>query len=185
MNQFDILQSLSITSDAPYLSVSDRYYEHKYCTMFSTAEKNLDQRVSFHTNRVCMISLAENHPVMKEKKVISKINCVVNKIDRLANVASGKGKRGAQKLSQNSILCYIECDDGTSYPVYSCIKGKLLEVNENLLTKPHLIIDKPTSDGYIALILPRIITSCENKDSMLSQNEYFANENTQEVKNTN
>lgn len=170
-----ILESVpSELLETNFPSVSDRYYEHKYCRKFSTSEDNFDHRVSFHTNRVCMISLSEKHPVMKNKKLIRSINCNVDdKTNRLVNNTSGKGKRGAQKLTTNSILCYIECEDNSSYPVYSCVKGKLLEINENLIKCPQLMVEKPVSEGFIALILPNLNEYLNLKSEMLTTKEYF------------
>ncbi|KAB0802890.1 hypothetical protein PPYR_05076 [Photinus pyralis] len=173
MIQPDIIDSIDLNSVNAFLPVSDRYYKHKYCIKFSTKEQNLDQRVSFHTNRICMISLAENHPVMKNNKKVAKINCTIDeKINRLLNSTSGKGKRGAQKLMENSILCYIECEDGDVYPVYSCVQGKLLEINENLISNPNLLVTNPVDKGYIALVLPMLNVYESMKNSMLDADEY-------------
>ncbi|KAK5650346.1 hypothetical protein RI129_001375 [Pyrocoelia pectoralis] len=173
MIQPKIIDSINLHSLNKFLSVSDRYYKHKYCVKFTSKEQNLDQRVSFHTNRICMISLGENHTVMKNNKKILKINCSIdNKINRLLNATSGKGKRGAQKLTENSVLCYIECEDGDIYPVYSCVQGKLLEINEHLISNPNLLITNPVSKGYIALILPTLNLYESIKNSMLDADEY-------------
>ncbi|XP_025831214.1 protein Simiate [Agrilus planipennis] len=171
MDFVDIMDSINVTSDE-YLSVADRYYTVKYCTDYSTEENNLDHCISFHTNRICLISLAEKHPIIKDRKQILKIDSVVGNIDRLENKSSGKAKHGAQKLNPNSILCYIHCSDGSSYPVYSCIKGKLLEINKNIFKNPQLIIEKPRSQGYIALILPYLDSFTQIKDSMMSNESY-------------
>lgn len=157
-----------------FSSVSDRYYLHKYSTKFSTPERNLDQRISFHTNRICMISLADHHPVIKGAKQVSRIDCKVDgKTDRFKNSASGKGKRGAQRLDANSVLCYVECSDGSRYPVYSCMNGKLLEINESLIESPQLLVEKPVGEGYIALLLPVLKEYEAVKSAMLSRAEYL------------
>lgn len=184
MNDYSLLNSVDLNVlDKGFLTVSDRYYEHKYCTKFSTEQRNIDQRVSFHTNRICMISLAEHHTIIKNNIEIKKINCIVeNKVNRLSNTASGKGKRGAQKLYPNSILCYIECENGESFPVYSCVNGKLLEINENLLTEPRKLIDKPVSEGFIALVLPILNTYNDMKESMLTKEQYLSQKNIVAIK---
>lgn len=51
-----------------------------------------------------------------------------NGIDRLANKVSGKGKKGAQVVGFSSLLCNLECSDGSSYSVFTGIQGKLIEV---------------------------------------------------------
>lgn len=171
----DILSSLSENElQKAQLSVSERYYEHKYCMEIGRDIKNVHQRVSFHSNRICLISLAENHPVIKDSKEVVRINCEVDeKIDRLKNAASGKGKRGAQKLSPDSVLCYVECSDGSNYPIYSCIKGKLVEINENLVADGNLLVQKPMAEGYIALLLPVLNCYEDIRCSMLTKEQYL------------
>jgi len=50
--------------------------------------------------------------------------------------------QGAQMMSEQGVLCVVQCTDGTEYPMYSCIKGKLVEVNERLASHPQLLIEK-------------------------------------------
>lgn len=171
----NILNSLSENElQKAQLSVSERYYEHKYCMEINPNIKNVHQRVSFHSNRICLISLAENHPVIKNNKKVTRINCEVDeKTDRLKNAASGKGKRGAQKLSPDSVLCYVECSDGSNFPIYSCIKGKLVEINDNLVTDASLLVKKPMAEGYIALLLPVLSCYEDIRSSMLTKEQYF------------
>ena len=68
--------------------------------------------------------------------------------------------RGAQKLLSTSTLCVVHCKSGVNYPLkryflhmtiysvqscyltlflYSCIKGSLIEMNEQLLSDPTLL----------------------------------------------
>lgn len=177
MRNTSILESLTPEQlENPFISVSDRYYDHKYCLNINSELKDIHQRISFHTNRICLISLAEHHPIIKNNKRIVKIDCCVDgDTDRLKNAASGKGKRGAQKLTPESILCKLICEDGETYLVYSCIKGKLVEINENLMENPNLLVEKPFSEGFIALLLPVLKEYDELKASMLTKDEYLAN----------
>lgn len=182
MNSFNILDSIDENLYKNGLStVSERYYDHKYC-MKLDGISDIHHRVSFHTNRICMISLAEYHPIMKLNKKIRSINFLVNnRTNRLKNMVSGKSKRGAQKLLPDSLLCSIECEDGTKYPVYSCIKGKLMEINNTLLDNPNLLVKQPVSEGYIALLLPILSIFDETKKLMLSKSEYNKNVETNHV----
>lgn len=175
MRDTPILDSLTAQQlEKPFTPVSDRYYEHKYCLNINLQLKNIHQRISFHSNRICLISLAEHHPIIKNRKRITKIDCNVDeKTDRLKNAASGKGKRGAQRLVPESVLCNLVCDDGEVFPVYSCIKGKLVEINENLIENPNLVVEKPVSDGFVALLLPVLKEYEQLRESMLSKEQYF------------
>jgi glycine cleavage system H lipoate-binding protein len=56
-----------------------------------------------------------------------------------------KRKRNGKKptfVHPQSCLAEITCSDNTSYFVYSCISGKLVELNDTLLTNPHLVSEK-------------------------------------------
>ncbi len=78
------------------------------------------------------------------------------KCNRLENVTRGKGKKGAQVAGENSLLAVIEADDGETYPVRSNVRGKIVEVNERLVKEPQLAATHPTTEGYIAMVLPKI-----------------------------
>ena len=78
-----------------------------------------------------------------------------NKVDRLANSTRGKGKNGAQVVEANSTLAVIECGD-KKFPVWSHVRGKLVEVNERLVKEPNLVGSHPLTLGYVAVVLPKI-----------------------------
>ncbi|XP_022807189.1 protein Simiate-like [Stylophora pistillata] len=56
------------------------------------------------------------------------------------------------------------------YSLYSCIKGKLVEVNEELVTKPQLLLEKPETEGYLAVVLPKLTENI--LDGLLTKEEY-------------
>ncbi|XP_044730044.1 protein Abitram [Chrysoperla carnea] len=155
-----------------YPSVVERYFTLRYCT--KVGEQDIEHHcVMFHSNRICLISLADEHPIIKHQKSIKSIDCQVStKVNRLDNKVSGKGKKGGQHLEPNSILCKIECEDGSVYNIYSCIKGKLVEINDNLSTDSSLLLTKPKSDGFIAIVLPQLSSIDKYKDEMLSLEQY-------------
>ncbi|XP_064614282.1 protein Abitram-like [Liolophura sinensis] len=137
-----------------HLSVVDRYYTRKYKT---DVQGNIshDQCILLHSNKVCVVTVAKSHPVLAENKTITSVNFQVDGgPNRMENKVSGKGKRGAQKMKADSPVCYIHCDDGSAYTLYSCVRGMLIEVNKNLVSHPSLISEKPETDGYLAIILP-------------------------------
>ena len=63
--------------------------------------------------------------------------------------------QGAQNLQSESILCKVHCSGGKSYTIYSCIKGKLVEVNEILFSHPQLLVEKVRNHqiAYVLLYL--------------------------------
>ena len=117
--------------------------KHRISTlMFSS-----DQVVLVHSNRICLVSLSPNHTVIKDQKKIKSLNFDVSKrLNRLDNKVKGKGKKGGQGVDERSILCHIECENGETYSVRSCVKGKLIGINQKIVQNPNLILDKTVGE---------------------------------------
>ncbi|NXT02874.1 F206A protein, partial [Jacana jacana] len=129
--------------------------------------------------RICVITLAEAHPLLQHGKTITSINYQISaNCSRLQNKVSGKSKRvrlfrlGAQFLTELAPLCRISSSDGEEYTIYSCIRGRLIEVNENILSNPALLQEKPSTEGYIAVVLPKFEESKSITQGLLTQKEY-------------
>ncbi|CAD5110785.1 DgyrCDS152 [Dimorphilus gyrociliatus] len=138
-NDFDYS---NISTNIVYPSVAERYFTPRY-KISANNENGSDQCILIHSNKLSVITLAISHSLYHGKKVIKKIDFQVDKeTNRLSNKVAGKKKHGAQNLNENSILCKIICEDDEVFTVYSCIKGMLVEVNENLIEKPQLLIEK-------------------------------------------
>ncbi|XP_040209446.1 protein Abitram [Rana temporaria] len=153
-------------------SVVDRYFTRWYKADVKGKQCE-DFCILQHSNRICVITLADCHPVLQSGKTISSINYQISaNCSRLQNKVSGKSKRGAQFLTELAPLCRITCNDGDEYTIYSCIRGRLLEVNENILHNPGLLKEKPSSDGYIAVVLPKFEESKTITKDLLSQKQY-------------
>lgn len=137
-----------------YPSVTERYYT-KYFYVSDHSPRDEHHCVLLHSNKICLVTLAPSHPIIKEKKKIAKLDFQVsNKLDRLENKVKGKGKKGGQNIQPDSMLCFVECEDGSKYSIYGCVKGKLIEINQLLLSDNNLLVEKPLSSGFIAIILP-------------------------------
>ncbi|KAK3913865.1 Protein Abitram [Frankliniella fusca] len=163
---------LDVPIQEVYPSFSERYFQPKY-SINVDSKAGEDHCVLVHSNRICVVTLARNHPVISLCKTISKVNFqVTDKTNRRENVVQGKRKHGAQTLNPMSVLCVVECEDGSKYTVRSCVYGKLIEINENLVENPQLLLEKPDSDGYIAIVLPNLSTNEKFKTNLLSKEEY-------------
>ncbi|NXJ06127.1 F206A protein, partial [Odontophorus gujanensis] len=145
-----------------------------------------------HSNRrvggiICVITLAEAHPLLQRGKTITGVNYQISpNCSRLQNKVSGKSKRrwiirnnvffscmqGAQFLTELAPLCRISSSDGEEYTIYSCIRGRLIEVNENILSNPALLQEKPSTEGYIAVVLPKFEESKSVTQGLLTPEEY-------------
>lgn len=154
-----------------YKPVLERYFTAMYCIGFDDTPID-HQVVLFHSNKICLLTIAPSHPVLKFKKTILKINCDVGNLNRLDNKVSGKSKKGGQKLLPNTVLCVIEASDGTKYNFYSTIKGKLLEMNDSLQENPNKLIGFTNSKGHIAVVLSDLSSVNFCKQNMLTVCEY-------------
>lgn len=154
-------------------TVADRYFTPYYRVNYQ--KLNDDICIRIHSNRICMISLAPSHPLFDKNCLIEKISFkVTDKVDRAENKISGKGKRGAQALQDNSNICIITCSNGDTWPIKCGINGKLIEVNEALLSDPNLIKKHPHEGGYFAIILPNIKLYESLKNSLMTDEQYQA-----------
>lgn len=152
-------------------SVTDRYFTPYY--RMNIRKLNDDICIRIHSNRICMISLAPSHPLFDKNCIIDNISFkVTEKIDRSDNKISGKGKRGAQALQENSNLCIITCNNGDIWHIKCGINGKLIEVNEALLSDPNLLKKPPHEGGYLAIILPNIKMYEDMKKLLLIDEQY-------------
>ncbi|XP_069476730.1 protein Abitram [Ambystoma mexicanum] len=160
----------------PSLSETPSLLERYYTRWYKADMKGKpceDHCVLQHSNRICIITLAESHPVLRSGRTITKINYQISaNCCRLQNRVSGKSKRGAQFVTEFAPLCRILCSDGEEYTINSCIRGRLLEVNETILHNPSLLQQKPSTEGYIAVVLPKFEESKNVTTGLLSQTEY-------------
>lgn len=150
-------------------SVVERYFTRIFKTdiMGKFCE---DQCVLQHSNKICVITVAPSHPLLGCKQIVKVDFQVSTNVNRLDNKVSGKGKKGAQHLQPESLICEVISSDGSKYSLYSCIKGKLVEVNEELVTKPQLLLEKPETEGYLAVVLPKLTENI--LDGLLTKEEY-------------
>jgi Glycine cleavage H-protein len=162
----------SFEKPAKIQTVTERYYSPRYVLDASGIEGE-DLCVLFHSNKICLITLAPTHPIIALKKEVIKFNFEVSRnVDRRLNKVSGKGKHGAQILQPNSVICFVECSDGTNYSISSCLNGKLVEINEAIVSNPNLLIERPQAEGYLAIVLPNLVNSCKAKDNLMSYESY-------------
>ena len=165
--------SLSQPVDRIFDSVERRYYKRYY----KVQENTEDQVVLLHSNRICLISLAPKHPIIKDNhKIVSLEFEVGNKrkpTDRLSNKVTGKGKKGGQSVDEKAILCIVHCENGSKYPLRSCVRGTLIEINPLIVENPSLLIEKPFADGHLAVILPKLPEGLERlKTDLLTEEMY-------------
>ena len=151
-----IEMSLSFLPGKTFETVERRYYTRYY----KPQSNDEDQVVLLHSNRICLVSLAPKHPIIQQNLKIVHLEFEVgNKrkpTDRLSNKVSGKGKKGGQSIDEKAILCLVHCENGNKYPLRSCVRGTLIEINPLIVENPSLLVEKPLSEGHLAVILPKL-----------------------------
>ncbi|KAL5073844.1 hypothetical protein RYX36_012828 [Vicia faba] len=130
-----------------------------------------DQYIYRHANGLCVIGLAPSHIAFKDEGGIISIDYNVGKSDRSGVKVTGKRKKNAQQFEANTALCKVSTKKD-SYIVRCCVKGSLLEVNQQLVTHPELLNVSANREGYIAIMMPRPADWLKVKASLVSLEEY-------------
>ncbi|CAL5024391.1 unnamed protein product [Urochloa decumbens] len=130
-----------------------------------------DQYVYRHPNGLCVVGLAPAHVALKEEGGITAVDFNVGKSDRSEMKVTGKRKRNAQHLQENSALCKV-CVNDKSFVVRCCVKGSLLEINDRLIKQPDLLNTAADREGYIAIFQPKPADWLKIKDKFLSHEDY-------------
>ena len=135
-------------------------------------ERREDLMVLCHSNKICLISLAPSHPVIRNRLVIDKVNLDVSKnIDRKTNKTSGKSKKGGQALQNDSILVILETER-KKFKVQAVVPGKLICMNKVILEDSEKVVSHHDSLGHIAILLPTKGQYEAAKAKLISQEEY-------------
>jgi len=171
-----------ISHGLTYESLTERSYLSKY---FFDQDSHF--RLLIHSNKICLITLAPSHPIVKNNLNVTSINFQANEnCNRMDNKVSGKKKSGAQFLSYCSILCNIQCENHPQpFVVRSNIVAKLIEMNQDIAKNPNLL--KDPVKGYIAVVFPKLNDYKREMDRWMSEDEYkvkLESENISSLKNT-
>lgn len=150
-----------------------RAIESNYVQYFVTdfLKPGHDQYIYRHANGLCVIGLASTHVAFGDKPQITAVDFNVGKSSRSDMKVSGKRKKNAHFLEAISALCKVVSND-TYYIVRCCVKGSLLEVNERLIKEPELLNTSGSSEGYVAIMMPKPEDWLKAKSSFLSREEY-------------
>jgi len=169
-----IENSIPSTDPQDYQSVTERYYTNLY-KLDTDREKKHDILVLNHSNKICLITLAPSHPILANKLNIKRVNFEVSKkVDRKSNKTSGKSKKGGQILEPTSVLAIVETET-ENFPIQAVVPGKLICINQEIITDPKKLSSHPTSEGHIAIILPSRGLYEQTKLSLLTKDQYEEN----------
>jgi len=129
-----------------------------------------------HSNGLVVVGVTSFHPLLAAKSPVVKVSFTTGKNKRdLADLKpKGKKKKGALFTQAETVICEVTVASGKVYSLRACIRGSLLEVNTRLLANPALLTEKPTSDGYIAIISVKPFEWDAAKTSLKTGDEYAA-----------
>jgi hypothetical protein len=157
-----------------HLSYIDRYYT-KYYKLDKQCENN-PHILLYHSNRVCILTLPESHPLLQANTY------KIMQIEFIQNISAnmkGKRKHNANFLESMQPLCTVrslKLDETPqreqNFTIYSIVNGKLIEINERLLKDPEILQTKTQTLGYIAIIYPKIENIKKQLDELVSHSEY-------------
>jgi hypothetical protein len=159
---------MSLAKRIKYPSVIERYYTKYYCPNVHK-ELNNDTLVLVHSNRVCVLMLSERHPVIEK-------SLVINSIESLASInqaMSGKSKRGADYVQPNKLLYRIKCENDQNFTICASIKGRLVEVNDQIIKTPELLQGKSQGEGYLAILIPSLRDGENNLKALMTEQDYI------------
>ena len=137
--EFDILESIGLKSTF-YNDQIQRYFSKYY---LDKGQPN-EQYIFIHSNGIILCGIGLNNDILK--KNISEIIIL-----KQPTKITGKNKHGAHLLNINEYVIQIKADENT-YNFCPKVKGKLLEVNQNLAKNPQLLKESPEKNGFICLI---------------------------------
>ncbi|KAL2653700.1 hypothetical protein R1flu_021828 [Riccia fluitans] len=144
-------------------------YSHYYA--IDVGKPFHDQYVFRHHNGLCVIGLASTHSAFMIDTEISGVDYNVGKTSRTEIKAVGKRKKNAQVLEGNSVLCKVLAGE-TFFLIRCCVRGTLLEVNERLMKEPQLLIQRPDTEGYVAIMMPRPEDWKKAQATLLTREQY-------------
>ena len=137
--EYDILESVGLKS-IYYNDQVQRYFSKYY---INKGQPN-EQYIFIHSNGIIMCGIGANNEILKKniKEVI-----ILKQISKI----TGRSKHGAHILNTNENIIQIKTDQD-SFNFSPQLKGKLLEINQNLTKNPKLLSESPEKNGFICLI---------------------------------
>ena len=166
----------SDTKRVQYLSYTDRYFKRYY--KLNVRQKNNDHLILMHSNRVAVCSIAPSHPILDTSKY--KVTSI-EFIQQVNEEMSGKHKHNANNVNIDQPICKVYCknlkqEESELEEVYflicSCLNAKLIETNERILKEPSLLQTHPFTEGYIAILMPKLDNISQQISELIDHARY-------------
>ena len=148
---------------------TERYYSQFKISNCKGTEGN-NARILLHSNKLCMLCLDPSHVIIKNNLEIESLSHSVKgrggkERDRLTGAAGapkGKKKKGAMQCEKLMALAIITTKCGQTFKIPACIDGHILEINPFVSVDPQLVVKAPLTEGFIAVINPKVGTSFDD-----------------------
>jgi hypothetical protein len=97
--------------------------------------------VQQHLNGLFVIGLASVHPLRRSNFNVVQADYSAGVHDFNAGVTSGKRKRDAVSVFNDSVLCVLRTEQGAEFSVPACVGNtKVIAINKLLAKDPNLVI---------------------------------------------
>eukprot|EP00697_Spironema_sp_BW2_P009279 gnl/Spiro4/24118_TR11964_c0_g1_i1.p1 gnl/Spiro4/24118_TR11964_c0_g1~~gnl/Spiro4/24118_TR11964_c0_g1_i1.p1 ORF type:complete len:187 (+),score=23.38 gnl/Spiro4/24118_TR11964_c0_g1_i1:98-658(+) len=150
--------------------VVDRYYS-RYYSLDVGGGSLCDQFCHVHSNKLFVLGLAPTHPIIQERKAVLSVAYV----DGGQGEVVGKKKTGARPLQALSKICEFVCADGSTYN-FLCgipdVQCQLLETNSRLVSDPSLLLSKPETDGFVAIVNVKLSVVERAKSKLVPEDQF-------------
>jgi glycine cleavage system H lipoate-binding protein len=114
----------------------------------------IKQVVHKHRNDICIVTAGEHIPssVTSIKFLAQEAPACSAGAKRKRQAKMLKGKNVEHTVSPSTLLAELTLESGEVVPLYACVFGTIIEVNQNLT--PEILADDPLLNGFLAIILP-------------------------------
>ena len=104
---------------------------------------NVLQSVQFH------VSPSKSQSVGQKRKQAKKMKRGINHMKKHHDKERNQGV-----IAPGDIIASVQLQSGCTIQIISCIFGTVLELNQNIINDPSLLLQDPLLDGYIGVVLP-------------------------------
>jgi len=130
-------------------SVLERYY--------TTYRLSNGQSLHVHSNGLCVLGVSPDHPALQPPNRILSVEFRAHDAKNLMQAeVSGKKKGGAVFMSPRDMICTVNVSDGSSFKLFACVRGSIIEINKRLVEEPELLTSDPQGSGYVAILQPKL-----------------------------
>eukprot|EP00002_Diphylleia_rotans_P020647 TRINITY_DN4000_c0_g1_i2.p1 TRINITY_DN4000_c0_g1~~TRINITY_DN4000_c0_g1_i2.p1 ORF type:complete len:180 (+),score=36.76 TRINITY_DN4000_c0_g1_i2:61-600(+) len=119
-----------------------------------------DQYSHRSINFILITGVANCHPLLHAdangiQREVTRIEYLVEAGDPDEESTWAKKKGTYRQVNPKTPLCKVYCTNGDEFIFYCGGTGYLIEFNERVLQDPTLLIRKPATEGFLALVLPK------------------------------